>query len=178
MATIKVIFYCGWCFILLAYPSSGIDHGKQRQLLTIAWSQLGVKEATGHNDGLDVEKYLATVGLNKGQPWCAAFVAWCYQQAAIKNPNSGLAADYFRKNIVYENGHLISAKLIHAGDTFGIYFENLDGIHHVGFVLAWSDMWVETIEGNTNSDGSREGNEVCHKKRLRKQIYQVSSWIN
>ncbi|MCU0383758.1 MAG: hypothetical protein MUF68_06795, partial [Cyclobacteriaceae bacterium] len=34
-------------------------------------SQLGVREATGKNDGKAVEMYLATVNLTKGYPWCA-----------------------------------------------------------------------------------------------------------
>ena len=40
-------------------------------------SQIGVKEATGANDGKAVEKYLSFSGLRKGNPWCASFVAWC-----------------------------------------------------------------------------------------------------
>ena len=36
----------------------------------------GVRE-TGKNAGEDVEKYQRSVGLSKGNPWCAAFVSWC-----------------------------------------------------------------------------------------------------
>ena len=56
-----------------------------------ASSQLGVKEATGHNDGPAVEGYLKTVNLGKGNPWCSAFVNWVMEKDKIKGTNSGLA---------------------------------------------------------------------------------------
>jgi hypothetical protein len=42
-----------------------------------AITQIGVKEATGRNDGIPAERY------NHGDelPWCAAFVVWCFKQA-------------------------------------------------------------------------------------------------
>ena len=48
----------------------------------IAKSQIGVKEATGHNDGKQVELYLASVNLTKGNPYCAAGQYWCFKEAA------------------------------------------------------------------------------------------------
>ena len=38
---------------------------------------------------------------------------------------------------------------------------------------------VNTImqEGNTNKDGSREGNQVCRKRRPKAQIHSVSRYI-
>ena len=36
----------------------------------------GVREV-GKNAGPDVEKYLHSLGMTKGSPWCAAFVSWC-----------------------------------------------------------------------------------------------------
>jgi len=41
--------------------------------LEIAETQLGIVEQK-NNSGPDVEKYLASVGLGKGHPWCMAFV--------------------------------------------------------------------------------------------------------
>ena len=51
--------------------------------LEIAASQLGIVEKK-NNSGPDVEKYLASVGLGAGYPWCMAFVYWCCTQAGIK----------------------------------------------------------------------------------------------
>ena len=48
-----------------------------------AISQLGVVEVPlGSNKGKDVEKYLKSVGLGGGFPWCMAFVYWCVNEAA------------------------------------------------------------------------------------------------
>jgi uncharacterized protein (TIGR02594 family) len=51
--------------------------------MKIAKTQLGISELTGNNDGTDVEKYLKSVGLGKGQPWCGAFVNWNLNQVGI-----------------------------------------------------------------------------------------------
>lgn len=48
----------------------------------IALSQIGVREV-GKNRG-EVGKYLASVGLGEGHPYCAAGVYWCFSEAAKK----------------------------------------------------------------------------------------------
>jgi hypothetical protein len=45
-------------------------------------SQIGVIEKTNNNDG-EVEKYLKSVDLSKGNPYCAAGQYWCFLQAVI-----------------------------------------------------------------------------------------------
>ena len=46
-------------------------------IVQVASGELGVREASGQNDGERVEQYLAYTGLGKGYAWCAAFVSWC-----------------------------------------------------------------------------------------------------
>lgn len=46
----------------------------------IALSQVGVREV-GNNRG-EVAKYLASVGLSEGHPYCAAGVYWCFNEAS------------------------------------------------------------------------------------------------
>ena len=63
-------------------------------------AQVGVKEKTGHNDGYKVEQYLKSVGLKKGNPYCAAGQYWCFAVNAKKTtdipiPKSGLANSAF-----------------------------------------------------------------------------------
>lgn len=43
--------------------------------------QVGVKEITGRNDGFKVEQYLNSVGLSKGNPYCAAGQYWCFRSS-------------------------------------------------------------------------------------------------
>ncbi len=45
-------------------------------------AQVGVKEKTGRNDGRKVESYLRSVGLVKGNPYCAAGQYWCFYSSA------------------------------------------------------------------------------------------------
>lgn len=54
------------------------------EALAYALTQLGVTEHGGNNRGPQVEQYLAAVGLPAGNPWCAAWVVACFQEAAGK----------------------------------------------------------------------------------------------
>lgn len=59
---------------------------------------------------------------------------------------------------------------------FGIWFQKLGRIAHVGFIHEWGCEWVVTVEGNTNDAGSREGDGVYMKRRINRQIYKVARW--
>jgi hypothetical protein len=142
-------------------------------------SQIGVRELSGRNDGVQVETYLHSVNLTKGSPWCAAFISWTFQQVGVSNPKSGWSPDWFPKDkVVYSTTNPpINQVTPQPGDVFGIYFANKKRVAHVGFILEWHDTYAVTIEGNTNEAGSREGDGVYIKKRLKRQIYKVSNWI-
>ena len=47
------------------------------------------------------------------------------------------------------------------------------------FIDEWpfGTAFTNTVEGNTNKDGSREGNQVCRKRRPKAQIHSVSRYI-
>lgn len=141
-------------------------------ILKSATAELGVREATGKNDGVTVEKYLASAGLGKGFAWCAAFVNWNYQQCGIKGPASpAWSPSWFplaRSNVGEPQ----------PGDVFGIFFPDKGRIAHVGLIYSVEPARFITIEGNTNTAGSREGDGVYKKIRLRKQVYATANWIN
>ena len=140
-------------------------------------SQLGVRELTGHNDGLMVETYLHTVGLGKGYPWCAAFVKWTYLQAGIKTNINGMAlsVDKPDKRVFYK-GKFITDPM--PGDAFTLYYASLGRIGHTGFYDGrQNDTIYRTVEGNTNSAGSREGDGVYRKYRSFKSTYSINSYI-
>lgn len=143
-------------------------------ILTNAQSQIGVREQTGNNDGLDVEKYLYSVGLQRGNPWCAAFCAWTYEQCGIKHPYSGYCPDWFKALTIYLRNNTVTADL--RGCVFGIWFREKKRIAHVGLIESVEGDYFVTIEGNTNDAGSREGDGVYRKKRLIKQVYAVRTW--
>jgi len=139
--------------------------------------QIGVRELTGNNDGKQVEVYLKYVGLQKGNPWCAAFVCWVLGQNNVPNPKNGYCPTLFSKqNDVWKRTSKTNSNPL-PGDVFGIYFAEKKRIAHVGFVDAWTNKTVNTVEGNTNKAGSREGDGVYKKIRLTRQIYAVTRFI-
>ncbi|KAA8482418.1 CHAP domain-containing protein [Arcticibacter tournemirensis] len=160
-------------------------------------AELGVREATGRNDGSRVEGYLRYVGLKKGDPWCAAFVCYCLGKAGIANPRTGYCPVLFaREKVIWTRGLKVEGVARNtqlathnpssnpqpathnpqSGDVFGIYFPEKGRIAHVGFVDEWGDKYAITVEGNTNEAGSREGDGVYRKRRLISSIYKVARY--
>lgn len=159
--------------------SSFSSHPLRDKVKTTYESQLGIREKTGRNDGVMVEKFLQYVGLKKGNPWCAAFVCWSFGQVGIKNPKSGYSPDLFAlKYIIYKRNSKIYKEPPDKGDVFGIYFPEKGRVAHVGFVDEWQKKYVVTVEGNTNEAGSREGDGVYKKRRLINSIYVVANYID
>jgi len=139
--------------------------------------EVGIRELTGNNDGMQVQVYLKYVGLQKGNPWCAAFVCWVLGQNNISNPKSGYCPTLFSgQNEVWKRTLKNNFSPL-PGDVFGIYFPEKKRIAHVGFVDTWTSKTVNTVEGNTNDAGSREGDGVYRKIRLTRQIYAVTRFI-
>ena len=138
-----------------------------------------MRELTGSNDGPRVEEYLASCRLGKGHAWCAAFVTWCYQQAGIAAVKSAWSPDWFPKNnTIYTRGEKNNVTPSKC-DVFDIYFVEKKRVAHVGFIDEWNEgsNYCITVEGNTNDTGSREGDGVYRKRRIKSQIYKVSRYI-
>jgi hypothetical protein len=142
-------------------------------------SYVGVRELTGSNDGVEVEKFLSSTGLGKGYAWCAAFVNYVYVTNGLETVKSAAwSPSWFTKNVIYQpSAHVLDAMPL-PGDVFGIYFRSKSRVAHVGFVDRWPPgKFFETVEGNTNKAGSREGDGVYRKRRLKRQAYAVSRYI-
>jgi hypothetical protein len=80
-------------------PSPPPEASSLRQrVVSVARSQIGVTEATGRNDGPQIQRYFAgctrrstdggerPTGGDKSWPWCAAFSTWCLYEAADGEP--------------------------------------------------------------------------------------------
>lgn len=138
---------------------------------------IGVRERTGRNDGADVEKYLAYVWLKPGNPWCAAFVSWTLGQNGIKKARSGGCVQLMEQGTTIVKSHKIT-RTPNPGDVFFIYYPAKKRVAHTGFIDQWKSTYLITVEGNTNEVGSREGDGVYRKRRLKSQIYAVNTYIN
>lgn len=125
-----------------------------------AVSKLGVEEVGGNNRGPDVEVFLSSVGLPPGQPWCAAFVFWCFKQAASR---LGRVSPCPKTGAGMRLWHLADSVCRLQGPARGRVYvlSHGGGLSHVGIVEAVNeDGTVVEVSGNTNKEGSREGNCV------------------
>lgn len=173
MAKIKIIL-----FNLLFFSCSFGIFSQSDTVASIYRSQIGVRELSGRNDGRQVEIFLASCKLTKGNPWCAAFVTWTFKTAGVKTVISGYSPVWFPAGkTIYTRGAR-SNTTPGTADVFGIWFASKKRIAHVGFIDDWPQgNYAITVEGNTNEAGSREGDGVYRKRRLKNQIYKISRWI-
>jgi hypothetical protein len=130
------------------------------QVVAVARTQIGYKEGPNNDT-----KYGRWYGLNFN-PWCAMFISWLAWKAGAtkiipKHAYTPSGAQWFK-----DRGQWYTRPRV--GDIVYFDFPN-DGVNrisHVGIVEAvLNDGSIMTIEGNTNSAGSREGNGVWRKIR-------------
>lgn len=135
-----------------------MNHQRQ-EIVSYAGYEVGVKEA-GHNAGARVETYLSMVGLDKGNAWCMAFVYFILRKAGvdfIKTGSCSAAYEWAKAN------NRLTDKP-QPGDVFLLRGGNT-GHKHTGIVTNVQGTYVNTIEGNTNDDGSAEGDGVYRRTR-------------
>lgn len=177
MAKAKTLYVYILCFLICSSLASQDHLNKRLQLQQVYQSQIGVKEQGGANRGEQVEQYLAAVDFAPGHAWCAAFVSWCYQHVDIDHPKSAWVPSYaVKQKLIYQRGQFVQ-QIPQSGDVFLIWYEQLNRPAHIGFVEQWKGHWVITVEGNTNDDGSREGDGVYRKRRLQRQVWAVANFI-
>ena len=130
------------------------------RLIDVARSQIGYREGR-NNDS----KFGRWYGMNH-DAWCAMFVSWVFTRAGEPLPEiqgrKGFAkvAEGFR----WARAHRRLAKTPRVGDIFLLSHGGARG--HTGIVTrVHDDGTVTTIEGNTNNDGSRNGNGVYERTR-------------
>ncbi len=129
-------------------------------------------EVGGQNRGPWVRLYMQG---NEGSPWpwCAGFVTFLLHQAAeslgVATPIAGsfscdsLAAQARAAGRFLPEREATGAALA-AGTIFLVRRTPTDWTH-TGFLTAAGAEAFDTIEGNTNDDGEREGYEVCARSR-------------
>jgi len=185
MGKIKTLFLCLSLVLVgnaIGYASPVADTGKDELIQKVSatyTSQIGVRELTGHNDGVMVEKYLATTGFAKGYAWCASFVSWSFNESGVTAIKSAWAPSWFPPDkTIFIRGKLNKSKPGKA-DVFGLLYTTFTPprIGHVGFIDGEDGEYYITVEGNTNSAGSREGDGVYRKRRLKANIYKISRWV-
>lgn len=146
------------------------------KIVEIALKEVGVEEVEGTNCGPRVNQYKAATNLPPEEPWpwCAAFVCWVVREAmkatgiketaTFKRPTTAGAWNLENWSLKQDNS--TQTRKPHRGDIKPgdiVVFT----FSHVGFAVGEPDEegYVSTLEGNTDTAGSREGGGVFRKRR-------------
>jgi hypothetical protein len=138
-------------------------------VVSIARAEIGVKELTGKNDGKRIAEYLVYTGIKVPAPYCASYVSWCFGKAGYTQPKTAWSPSMFPASRV--------AKEPKPADVFGIWFSEFKRIAHVGLVAEIRGEWLVTYEGNSNNNGSRNGDGVYQRLRHKRTISKYADWI-
>lgn len=141
-------------------------------VVACASETIGQREIT-HNRSpfIDECNRLAKVAL--GSPWCASVSAMWHHQCGVGKVRSAYSPDWFKTDkCVYIRGRLNDKVL--PGDVGGIYFPSKKRIAHLFLVESTYGKWINTIEGNTNDGGDREGDRVMRRKRLKSNVERIA----
>lgn len=155
-----------------AHPeaSKTAPEGLPAEFVRVALHEVGIREQTP-NWSNRIDQYWQSTwyptGAKNREPWCAAFVCWCFAQAAqrfpvpFKLPENPQAYGFENWADACGLGRTKnpSAVQIRAGDIVTFQFS------HVGICIGKSGDSIFTVEGNTNGDGEREGDGVYRKTR-------------
>lgn len=161
-------------------PIGSTPSSFRRRVITIArrHNKEHPREVGGQNAGPWVRLY---TGDKEGPswPWCAGFVSTILRQAAeggAPSPLKGslscdvLAAQATKGGIFVREADIARDPSVKETMRGGAIFlvrnkRNASDWIHTGFVTAFHEDHFETIEGNTNDAGDREGYEVCIRRR-------------
>lgn len=99
-------------------------------------------------------------------PWCATFDVWNFWRTGMAHlvpatPGCATAVAWWKSKKRFSTYPAVGA-LVYYGPGGG---------SHTGIVYAYDSTYIYTVEGNTNNNGSAEGNGVYYKKRLRKSSH-------
>lgn len=153
------------------------------RLLAFAREEVGVLEESP-NSGDRIRWYQSATALSPGAwPWCAAFVAQCLNLAIDAAGPVDLNTEARRHNWRCRSARAYDWEQWAAARGLQILDENAPlrpgdivtfDFSHIGIVESESGPHrVITIEGNTNADGSREGDGVYRRTRKRTLIRRV-----
>lgn len=157
------------CGMVLSFRPASLE--------AVVTSQIGqVEKPLGSNWGQPVQTYLAHTHVGVPAAWCAAFVRYCLDSAGILSSINAYAPSAHNKNnIVYLRGKWY--KPMEPDDVFTVYFPAMGRIAHTGFAHRKINSAIcETVEGNSNNNGSREGVGVFKRKRSFHSLYSISRW--
>ncbi|GAA0596398.1 hypothetical protein GCM10010394_27450 [Streptomyces crystallinus] len=147
-------------------PEGRLVEGGAGAVLLAAAGQVGVHEGRENGHWNNVQRYSREVpGLewSQGQAWCATFVSWVAMRAGAaglfpRTASCATAVAWFRQRGRFSEYPAVGAQV----------FYGPGGSEHTGVVERYDDTTIHTIEGNTNVNGSAEGDGVYRRVRERR----------
>jgi hypothetical protein len=151
----------------------------------VATEEIGVREIGFTNRGERVQQYQASTNLKgTGWPYCAAFICFVVREAmarwekehgkklTFKRPQTAAAYGFDEWSQAQDASTKTRRK--HTGEAIGIF--SLHSTSHCGIAISKPDKngFFLTIEGNSNTKGSRDGGGVV---RQRRNVSNVRDWI-
>ncbi len=160
-------------------PAPGPTSSTER-LIALARAEVGYHEGRsgGHwNNRQKYSKELPGADWSDGQPWCDTWVHWLFWKAGLlellpdvtaKAPAGSASCDV--SATAWKRAHRWSEYPAIGAQAF--YGSPADLVH-TGLVIAYDADTITTIEGNTNVNGSAEGDGVYVKTRRRRDPFVV-----
>jgi hypothetical protein len=138
------------------------------KVIAVAKSQVGYHEGRDPNGNWNNhQKYSPAVpglGWSQGMAWCATFVSWVAMKAGVaalfpRTASTDTAASWYQSRKRWSTYPAIGAQgfLAHKTDEF-----------HTFIVVRYDDTYIYTVEGNSNTNGSPQGDGVYALKRRRR----------
>ena len=151
------------------------------RLVLTALAEVGVKEVGSTNRGPRVDEYQRATWLDEKDwgAWCAAFVCWVVRSSmniekiketdGFRRPQTAGAWDFERWSLEQDATTQTAkpaGRAIQRGDLVIFTFS------HIGIATSGVDSEgnFHTVEGNSNSAGSRTGGMVCTNIRNTKLV--------
>ncbi|RYG94822.1 MAG: hypothetical protein EON58_15435 [Alphaproteobacteria bacterium] len=143
------------------------DGTGEKALQAMAWlcDDQEIREDKGNNkdSGGWIARFLKNLGLDPGQPWCAASLWWCCVQAKCARPPTGGASVYEWVQWAKREGRLLTEP------KRGCAVARLIGRKgHMGICRAYRKPEVDSIEGNTSAGvtgSQRDGGGMYRRTR-------------
>lgn len=151
-------------------PTPPVKETPIDRMVRIAKGQIGYHEGRSNGHWNNIQKFSPAVpGLewSQGQPWCCTFVSWLAMKADLaslfpRTASCDTAAAWWKAHGQWHEYPAIGAQVL-----YGVP----GNMEHTGFVVDYDDTYIWAVEGNTNNNGSAEGDGVYLKKRLRRDPY-------
>lgn len=156
--------------------SSADNEAMREAFVEILRGEIGVREQGGNNRGPRVQEYQDAASWvdGTGWAWCAAFICWGFDRLAerFKLPFAtpeGAGAFWFEDWARQQKLPVFSGKAkVRRGDLIIYSFS------HIGCATSdEKDGLFLCVEGNTNDGGSRDGDGVFERRRMKNSVRSI-----